>query len=645
VSYTPPPGAGVQLVFADPATGAQPVDLVFGAEGTGAPGEVLASLVATLPALTLQAQLGEPVVAALVATLPGLAMAALAAYSSDVQRPVVGQAQAAWQLGQGLQQPVANSMQNAQAQRTVTAPAWQAGQGLTTAVRVRLPRRLVAQRLVQADRFAAGARNQSAPARPGWANAVHDRRLRTVERFAPGLRSQSAPARPGWANALHDKRLHLRSSWQAQAQAMALRRASGMGSGAHRNTARHSPFQQAMRPPAGRSVWTQPGPVFDPCYLPDAGDAVALLFAQAPGSTALVFVCERHGARPPATVVVPARRVYLVINQLELIRLDTGQPVPCNRLTLSLDVDSWTHGVSASIPASALALVEPSAYDEPVVLQATINGTPWRWLAESIDRDRVFASSGLTVAGRGVSALLDAPYSGVMTFGAATARTAQQLAGDVLLDNGVPLGWALDWRPTDWLVPGGVWSHQGTRISALSAIASAAGATLQTHAADDTLIVLPRYPAAPWDWPTTTPDIELPAAVAQREGISWASAAQYNRVFVSGTTAGGVLGQVTRALTAGDQVAPMVTDALITHADAARQRGLQVLAAGGRTATVSLRMPVLSASGILRPGQLVRYLDGSSTRHGLVRGNSVEANGVASVWQTVSLESHEFLSI
>jgi hypothetical protein len=71
-------------------------------------------------------------------------------------------------------------------------------------------------------------------------------------------------------------------------------------------------------------------------------------------------------------------------------------------------------------------------------------------------------------------------------------------------------------------------------------------------------------------------------------------------VFVSGQEVG-VLAQVSRAGTAGDVFAPMVVDALITQAAAARQRGIAVLADTGRQVELSLRLPVLLDPESSRP--------------------------------------------
>lgn len=72
-------------------------------------------------------------------------------------------------------------------------------------------------------------------------------------------------------------------------------------------------------------------------------------------------------------------------------------------------------------------------------------------------------------------------------------------------------------------------------------------------------------------------------------------------------------GQATRAGMAGEVLAPMIVDTLITEA-AARQRGLAVLADTGRQIGVNLRMPVLTSTGIIEPGSFVAYLERAAER-------------------------------
>lgn len=395
-------------------------------------------------------------------------------------------------------------------------------------------------------------------------------------------------------------------------------------------------YQDAIKPPPGISATTPPQPE-DPCYVPDTD----LLF-DPPWSadTNLVFVCERHdGPGPGESVVVPVRRVYVVENHIALHRVDSGTAIEADAFSMSLDVDSWTWSWSASLPASALALIEPDSSGDPVDIEASVNGVAFRLCAESYSRERSFGRARIRVQGRGRAAILDAPYAPTLNHFSAAPLTAQQLAAVALTINGVGIGWDVAWGLEDWSVPGGTWNFQGSYIAAVQDIVRAAGGYVQPHRTAATLRVLPRYPATPWTWGTLTPDFELPSAVTSVEGIEWRSLPAYDRIFVGGTTGAGVLGQVTRAGTAGGSVAPMVTHPLITNAIAARQRGLAELSNTGRQALVTLRMPVLAETGIIQPGALVRYVDGPTTRLGLVRSTAVSWDRPV-LRQTIGLETH-----
>lgn len=328
----------------------------------------------------------------------------------------------------------------------------------------------------------------------------------------------------------------------------------------------------------------------------------------------------------------------MVINEAFLRRVDGNVPLAAISMSLTIDADSWTWGFSASLPGSALGNLEPSASGVPVEVEALINGVPYRALIDSIGRDRSFGRNDLRVTGRGRTALLDSPYASAQVFKNSADRTAQQIMGDVLTVNNVPMGWSINWGLDDWMVPAGVFNHQGSYISALNTIAAAAGGYIQPHASAMTLNVLPRYKVAPWNWNTVTPDIELPVDVTTRESIEWVERARYNRVYVSGVGQG-VLGQVRRSGTAGDILAPMVTDPLITTAAAARQRGIAILGNTGRQANVSLRLPVLPETGVVTPGKFVRYVDGGETRLGVVRSVGVDVS-MPEIWQTIGVETH-----
>lgn len=399
-------------------------------------------------------------------------------------------------------------------------------------------------------------------------------------------------------------------------------------------------YQEAMRLPAG--TWARPLPPapVNPCYTPNP----ALLFEEAWAERMqMIFICEKHGGVIPPVIgqiVVPIRKVYMVFNEVTIRRVTGNIVVPATAFSMSLDMDSWTWSFNATVPAAFMPQLE-SAPGEAVEIEATINGVVVLLLVEDLKRDRTFPTSKLSITGRGRNALLGSPYAYEKSFFSTAARTAQQLMLDVLTVNGVSIGWDVDFGLTDWNVPAGAWSHQGSYITALQAIAEAAGGYLQPHNTANTLRILPRYPTASWNWntdiPAATTTMVLPEDIAIQEGIAWKDLPVYDRVYVSGNTQG-VVGNVKRTGTAGTRVAPMVTDALITDQLAARQRGIAVLSKSGRQAMVAIRMPILTETGIILPGQLVSYQEASVTRNGIVRAVSVDTGD--KVRQSLSIETY-----
>lgn len=598
-----------------------------------------AELLAELPGLTVRSLVLRPSVPLNVgagsgASLPGVVFSGEVRYYSRAQRPTVGQTAHPWQLARKTEDGATQGQQDAAATPAGWDTFWRRTLGVPQGIEHRLPPVLAAAPEQR------GARHQDATRLQDSTWFAHQ----DATRFAAtrqGLFQNAGQLRDATRFRHQDgdrtKRAGRVSFWQiarllTQSQGSDFQSASPLFKGWRGR------YQDAVPPPPGISTWVIPEPPApQPCYTPNAH----LLFAAlVPAGSHLLFVCENHINPPPPDgepVVVPVRRVYFVINNVTLYRVSDGAPVPVFNLSLSLDASSWAWGFDAVLPAKAEALVAGSA-SGPVELVASVNGTPFRVLAESISRERIFGDASIRISGRGRNAVLAAPYAPVMTFSNTEGRTARQLMDDVLTVNGIPLGWTVDWGLTDWNVPAGAFAQQGSWIDALTAIAGAAGGYLIPHPSAQSIRVRHRYPVAPWEWSTVTPDFVLPVDAVARESIRWLERPAYNRVFVSGQDVG-VLGQVTRAGTAGDVLAPMVVDALITEAAAARQRGIAVLADTGHQLEVSLRLPVLAETGIIEPGAFVEYQDGSVTRLGIVRATQVEA-GMPEVWQTLGVQAY-----
>jgi hypothetical protein len=379
---------------------------------------------------------------------------------------------------------------------------------------------------------------------------------------------------------------------------------------------------------------------FEPCYLPDT----ALLFATRwPGSPHLVFICERH-ATPgtAATFAILPARFYMTAHTIYAQRLPDMADVPIFDATVSADSGSYCWTLSATGPQSLFAQLAP-VDGLPVQLRVSLDGIPWVFAVDSLSRTSAFGKSGVSIGARSVTALIGAPYLRATTRTNTESRLAQQLALDALQYSGVDLDWGL----TDWLVPPAAWSHQGTPLDAVQAIAMAAGGYLQSHRSAATLLTRHPYsqragdnPGAPWGWMSGPADVELAPDAIITEGLERRDGPDINAVYVSGTTQG-VLAQVKRTGSAADKLAAMVSDALITQAPAARQRGLSILGTAGPQYAVRMELPVLTGlgqPGVLDVGQLVQ-VNAAVPWRGRVRAVSVSAKS-PSLRQSITLERH-----
>lgn len=567
--------------------------------------------------------------------LSGLACTGALRYQSQAQRPTVGAAAQGWQSARASAAPLQAAHHTSRAQPAGSASAWQRAQALGQLLRQLLPPVLAPLPLARRSAHCRALPQHSASR---WR---HDAALR-----------QDVPQQTPWQRALAQQlavlflqqdglRQHLRtrSAWQC-ARPWALP-AAGPWQGAHAAPVPCAGRWQRAHPPApGR--WQRPAPPTPepPCFDPARARIVLLRLSD--GGAKIVVLCQRQGPgpqEPGAAVVVPVRRVYMVVNHITLQRVDSGAPLHALSFSAALDADSWTWQWSASLHESAGEHLARQANGDPPEVLATINGQSLRLVIERVQLNQQFLpQKRFNVSGRGRAAILAAPWAPVLQHGPNAARTAQQLAQEALQINGVGIGWAVDWQTEDWPVPANAWAMQGSYIDALLDIAQAGGAYVQPHPTDATVRILPRYPAPPWDWAGLAPDYQIPTDAAQTLGTEFVDKPKYNRVFVGGTAAG-VFGPITRSGTAGEVLAPQVTHPLITSPIPQRLRALSVLADTGAQKRVSLAMQVLPATGIIPPGKLVRVGSGAAAMLGLVRGVQLQCDGPR-LRQTLELEVH-----
>jgi hypothetical protein len=351
--------------------------------------------------------------------------------------------------------------------------------------------------------------------------------------------------------------------------------------------------------------------------------------AAPPGGT------ETSGGGVQAETAIDAATRYDATHTMSLVLDSTGAALPVDSVRLSLDDNSvfWTlngTGGADLFPAFSDGAVVPT-------VTLTIDGLVWRFLVETVNRPRAFASERISFTGRSLAASAAAPYELQRNWIGDAPTTAAQISDGAQQATGLQIDWLVD----DWLVPEGVLSYTGTPLGVVQHVAQAIRADVTAHRSEYRITVAPRYPLLPDQWLCVAPDVQVAFEAVETESYDRADQPTYDAVVVAGQQQG-AFGVVTLAGTAGNRQAPLVTDVLLTDEPAIRQRGQAVLGASGPQARVTRTLPVLTGTGqpgVLQRGQLVRWVDPDEVWAGVVRSVSVQAS-LPVVTQTVTVERH-----
>ncbi|MFW6024079.1 MAG: hypothetical protein ACOC8P_00490 [Dichotomicrobium sp.] len=389
-----------------------------------------------------------------------------------------------------------------------------------------------------------------------------------------------------------------------------------------------------------------PTPEPDPVYVPPPGDQVALPF-ECPA-----FQGQGNEVALPFRKYQCLRRQHVVENDVILKRLDTDETVDCLELSINGDLESYTNGWDATLRRDALSIVEP--LDGPVEVVATINGQDHLLLLERWGEDIIFDDvrgrvDTIRVQGRSISAELDEPYSARKSRFEETSKTMWQL-----MQQELPAEWTLEAHPawsdysanTTTAVPAGTFSYTDlSPIQAIARIAAATGAVVQQVPASRTLKIVPRYVAKPWDWGTTTADLEIEFGQVRSASGEFEPQPVHNGVYVAGET-NGVLVENRRDGTAGSPWLDIVVDQLITDGQFGLQRGIAELGATGKRSVYQFELPVDGDNeGLIQTGQIANVIETANTDwNGQSVGWSINATRSEDrgleIWQTVTVERY-----
>jgi len=335
------------------------------------------------------------------------------------------------------------------------------------------------------------------------------------------------------------------------------------------------------------------------------------------------------------------QQVYFIMHSLAVVVLPSRTSIEATSLSLSIDIDSFAWLLNMQV-AEGIALIRPDINGVKEV-EINIDGYIWEFIIESYTENKEFNNNTWSVTGRSKTAYLTAPYK----LPVSTTYGSQLLASQLIDTELSGSGFTFTYSTVDWLVNANAFSYQNlTAMQAIRRVADAVGGVILPHQTDNSLIINPRYQSSPWDWGTATPVASLTSDIIMLMSGNWQPKADINGVYVGGNTLG-VECFVKRVGTAGDQLSTQYTDNLITHQDAGREKGRNILSDRGKQEVVSVELPVLplgETPAIYQCGDLVEINEGAQgVWRGIVLGISISANvsdGAISASQTVSLEKH-----
>ncbi len=617
--------------------------LVFG-EGFVAPLTEI-TINGTLPALTVLVRMTPPAKITITGTLPALTVAIEVRYLTNTQRPDINQVASSAQVATATEGGITQPGQHGLTKNSGFAAPWTEAMASSSVVGV-LAQEADPLTVRTDSTFTEGISARTGAS--GTAQTGDAQWLRFFSQFTEADRLAAKRLHGQFEEGLRDRRPNINSRFQEATRRVAVRYRGTARPGVPVSRYWESLFQYAQVPPPGQYV----PPVIPPPQPEYWGTALVFMCPPlaAPnlvfGSTQCFFVT------PAADLSILPARFYMTAHTIYAQRLPDLADIPIFEATIAADSGSYCWSLSATGPANLFNLLAP-VDGLPAQIRVTLDGIPWVFAVDQMSRNAIFGKTGVSLQGRSVTALIAAPYLRATTRNNTDDRTANQLAEDALSGTGVAIDWGVgggalaNGGMLDWLVPAGAWSHSGAALDAVQAIVNAAGGYLQSHRSSATLQARHPYgqrvgdnPGAPWGWASGPADVELALDALITESITRADGPDLNAVYVSGTSTG-VLALVKRTGTAADKLATMVTDPLITHADAARQRGLAILGAAGHKYNISLELPVLTGSGqpgVLDVGQLVQ-VNASVPWRGRVRSVSVSARRPI-LRQSITLERH-----
>lgn len=329
------------------------------------------------------------------------------------------------------------------------------------------------------------------------------------------------------------------------------------------------------------------------------------------------------------------RNTYIMQPTINCVRVSDDLKILINSVNYSISRGQFS--ATANIKFCSRIDFERALGHE---LKISLNGYEFYVICEQPSTSNRFANASYSASCRSRFALLSNPYARATNYANPTAKTLAGIMSDILVNT----GWSLDNKMIDYPIPTGAFTYTNlTPAAALLSVAKSVGAILDINDATKTVSVVPTWPVMPWDTENAICDVILNDSIILEHSTSQTISQEHNAVFVRGEQQG-VACKIKRAGTLGDQFANDVVDTLITHNQAARQRGTCELANSGNKQNTTIRTKLLDDLPPIRPGMLVgiTYTDSvfKATCDSMTINASISDQGAITVSQTIQVISN-----
>lgn len=336
-------------------------------------------------------------------------------------------------------------------------------------------------------------------------------------------------------------------------------------------------------------------PPYRPPYIPDDGSktvTIDLVFCKAPNNKNpidLIFGDECGKEENQHTI--DDKKVYIVKNDIKIFRTDSGNFIQAFSVEISANRQDYLWSGTLSLPYSELEKIA----DKPEI---EININQYKFIVDvnEINIKKAFNSKVIELSVFSTTQRLNTIKAHKIGIDmSSNAIMSAQLHRDDLVT-----GFEFVNSDVDWIVPANLIEYdEANALDIISQFGVATNDTVVSHAYEKKMLMKPKYPMG-------EPIYSLPSAKLFECSEAEVKGNTFNAIVVSGENVG-ITAVIRKDGSAGEKIAPMIINRLITAEEAARRTGFNnIYNTADIASTIDVVAPLYPEAPQLYPSDMVR---------------------------------------